>query len=66
MAFPLLGAGDRIMRKMKRMDLSLAAKLIGLGSREKTPKGHPGGLASRKAWKWSGRLQMFKTKSGMT
>lgn len=55
-----------LMRKMKRMDLGLAAKLIGLGSREKTPKGHPGGLVSRKAWKWFGRVQMFKTNSGMT
>lgn len=49
MALPLLSARDRIMRKMKRMDLSLAAKLIGLGSREKTPKGQPGGLVSRNA-----------------
>lgn len=66
MALPLPGARDRIMGKMKRMNLSLAAELTGLGSREKTPKGHPGGLVSRKAWKRFGRLQMFKTSSGMT
>lgn len=66
MAVPPPGAGDGIMGKMKRTDLSLAAKLIGLGRREKTPKGHPGGLVSRKAWKWFGRLQMFETNSGMT
>lgn len=64
LAPPSLGAGDRIRREVKKMDLSLGSRIDWPWKQTETPKGQPGGLVSRKAWKMSGRLQRFKTDSG--